>query len=118
MRGPRRPLNGRHFGPPLDQFHDKLSGLYGSFGSSIGTSQVYASLVATGLTRRAPGIATTCPLRSWTSLSRQARVFPEPVRPGADVSGPTAAQSVLGRLSTSQALNTNPPTIRADLDSA
>ena len=38
------PLNGRHFGPPLDQFHDKLSGLYGSFGSSIGTSRVYACL--------------------------------------------------------------------------
>jgi hypothetical protein len=46
MRGPRppRPLNGRHFGSPLDQFHDKLSGLYGSFGSSIGTSRVYACL--------------------------------------------------------------------------
>src|SRR3984957_13418523 len=41
-RGPRplRPLNGRHFGPPNDQFHDKLSRLYGSFGSSIGTSRV------------------------------------------------------------------------------
>src|SRR5580658_9283077 len=41
---PRRPLNGRHFGPPLDQFHDKLSRLYGSFGSSIGTSRVNACL--------------------------------------------------------------------------
>src|SRR5215472_2808412 len=37
-RGPRihRPLNGRHFGPPNRQFHDKLSRPYGSFGSSIG----------------------------------------------------------------------------------
>src|SRR5215472_10197574 len=37
-RGPRihRPLNGRPFGPPNRQFHDKLSRLYGSFGSSIG----------------------------------------------------------------------------------
>jgi hypothetical protein len=43
-RGPRRPLNGRHFGPPNDQFHDKLSRLYGSFGSSIGTSRVSALL--------------------------------------------------------------------------
>ncbi len=45
-RGPRplRPLNGRHFGPPNDQFHDKLSRLYGSFGSSIGTSRVSARL--------------------------------------------------------------------------
>ena len=43
-RGPRRPLNGRHFGPPNDQFHDKLSRLYGSSGSSIGTSRVSALL--------------------------------------------------------------------------
>jgi hypothetical protein len=45
-RGPRihRPLNGRHFGPPNRQFHDKLSRLYGSFGSSIGTSRVNAFL--------------------------------------------------------------------------
>src|SRR5215469_15115383 len=45
-RGPRihRPLNGRHFGPPNRQFHDKLSGLYGSSGSSIGTSRVNACL--------------------------------------------------------------------------
>src|SRR5215469_9781387 len=45
-RGPRkiRPVNGRHFGPPNDQFHDKLSRLYGSFGSSIGTSRVSACL--------------------------------------------------------------------------
>src|SRR5215468_10019805 len=37
-RGPRIhwPLNGRHFGPPNRQFHDKLSGLYGSSGSFIG----------------------------------------------------------------------------------
>src|SRR6516225_3678922 len=37
-RGPRplRRVNGRHFGPPNRQFHDKLSGLYGSSGSSIG----------------------------------------------------------------------------------
>src|ERR1017187_9455280 len=47
--GRRRPLpgkrvNGRHFGPPNRQFHDKLSRLYGSFGSSIGTSRVNASL--------------------------------------------------------------------------
>ena len=35
-RGPRRPRNGRHFGPPNDQFHDKFSRLYGSFGLSIG----------------------------------------------------------------------------------
>ena len=36
-RGPRqrRPLNGRHFGPPNDQFHDKLSGLYGSLASIV-----------------------------------------------------------------------------------
>src|SRR5579859_4507120 len=39
-----RPLNGRHFGPPNDQFHDKLSRLYGSLGSSIGTSWVNACL--------------------------------------------------------------------------
>src|SRR5215468_7866212 len=41
-RGPRplRRVNGRHFGPPKRQFHDKLSGLYGSSGSSIGTSRV------------------------------------------------------------------------------
>jgi hypothetical protein len=44
-RSPRllRPLNGR-FGPPNDQFHDKFSRLYGSFGSSIGTSRVSALL--------------------------------------------------------------------------
>jgi hypothetical protein len=43
-RGPRPawPLNGRHFGPPNRQFHDKLLRLYGSFGSSIGTSRVNA----------------------------------------------------------------------------
>src|SRR5215469_3697245 len=37
-RGPRihRPPNGCHLGPPNRQFHDKLSRLYGSFGSSIG----------------------------------------------------------------------------------
>src|SRR6516165_12297970 len=40
-RGPRplRRVKGRHFGPPNRQFHDKLSGLYGSSGSSIGTSR-------------------------------------------------------------------------------
>jgi hypothetical protein len=45
MRGPRplRPLNGRHFGL-LDQFHDKLSRLYGSLGSSIGHLGVNACL--------------------------------------------------------------------------
>ena len=35
---------GRHFGPPNRQFQDKLSRLYGSFGSSIGTSRVSALL--------------------------------------------------------------------------
>src|ERR1022692_2982382 len=45
-RGPRpaRPPHGLHLGPPNRQFHDKLSGLYGSFGSSIGTSRVNACL--------------------------------------------------------------------------
>src|SRR5262249_5044116 len=45
-RGPRplRRVNGRHFGPPNRQFHDKLSGLYGSSGSSSGTSPVNACL--------------------------------------------------------------------------
>src|SRR5580698_2182962 len=45
-RGPRPGMrvNGRHFGPPNRQFHDKLLGLYGSSGSSIGTSRVNACL--------------------------------------------------------------------------
>jgi hypothetical protein len=45
-RGPRplRRVNGRHFGPPNRQFHDKLSRLYKSFGSSIGTSRMNALL--------------------------------------------------------------------------
>ena len=59
-RGPRqrRPLNGRHLGPPIDQFQDKFSGLYGSFGffgSSIGTSRVNACLAPS--MRQAPPTA-------------------------------------------------------------
>src|ERR1700727_1656717 len=65
-RGPRplRPLNGRHFGPPNDQFQDKLSRLYGSFGSSIGTSRVSALLSSEyeAVRRRGP---------AWAAASRK-----------------------------------------------
>src|SRR5262249_43436719 len=59
--GRRRPLpgrrvKGRHFGPPNRQFHDKLSRLYGSLGSSIGTSRVSA-LLSSEYAAMAPGSA-------------------------------------------------------------
>jgi deazaflavin-dependent oxidoreductase (nitroreductase family) len=54
-------------------------------------------LVATGLRRRVPGMA-EYDGHSIMDISRQARTFQGPVRPGDGMSGPAATQSVLGRL--------------------